>query len=101
MPSVLGESDWHHLSLLCLQKSLLLRACSYVSPVHFVLMDTQRPACQRKDWKKHKLNCSLRPDGPLPPANFEDTEELDSEVDRVKQIVKSVYDEWKVATIQR
>jgi hypothetical protein len=56
----------------------------------------QGTVCQREDWKKHKMDCSLLPPGPLPPADTKPTDELDAEVRRVADLLKAVRESWKV-----
>jgi hypothetical protein len=64
------------------------------------LYGIQSITCQRKDWKEHKLNCSVLPDGVLTPAVIEPKDELESEVRRVLDLLNGIQDSWKVGAIR-
>jgi len=51
--------------------------------------------CQREDWKKHKMDCSLLPLMPLPSPDIKPSEELEAEVRRVEELLKAIRDSWK------
>lgn len=42
------------------------------------------------------MDCSLLPPGPLPPADTKPTDELDTEVRRLADMLKAVRESWKV-----
>ncbi|KAF7974031.1 hypothetical protein HWV62_13555 [Athelia sp. TMB] len=53
------------------------------------------PECQTKDWKKHKYNCSLLPDGPLLPAHIAPNVEIDLLVRQAGEMIRAVLVDWK------
>ena len=51
----------------------------------------------RKDWKKHKINCTKLPTGPIElPTITVPLEELEKEAARAEEALKSAYKEIQV-----
>ncbi|EIM83597.1 uncharacterized protein STEHIDRAFT_141295 [Stereum hirsutum FP-91666 SS1] len=54
--------------------------------------------CQKRDWKKHKVDCSLLPSEPIElPISFVPVEELDAEVARSREMLGRVWNELEEA----
>lgn len=103
MRSVQQEDTQVCFVLFSLQKPVLLRM--FTPAAHDVVIQaneqslaprSQGPECQTKDWKKHKYNCSLLPDGPLLPAHIAPNGELDLLVRQVGEMIREVLVDWKV-----